>query len=34
VLALDYTNYTPKTPAQTLQAYNLSILRKILNHPA
>jgi hypothetical protein len=34
VLALDYTNYTPKAPAQTLRAYNLSILRKILNNPA
>ncbi|GAA4567130.1 hypothetical protein [Planotetraspora kaengkrachanensis] len=31
VLALDYINYTPKTSAQTLRAYNLSILHKILS---
>ncbi|MCT9935450.1 hypothetical protein N5079_35145, partial [Planotetraspora sp. A-T 1434] len=30
VLALDYTNYTPKTPEQTLRAYNMTILRRIL----
>jgi hypothetical protein len=32
VLALDHTNYTPKAPEQTLRAYNLGVLRKILNH--
>jgi hypothetical protein len=34
LLALDYTNYTPKAPEQTLRAYNLGILRKILARPA
>ncbi|MCT9934959.1 hypothetical protein N5079_32605 [Planotetraspora sp. A-T 1434] len=34
VLALDYTNYTPKAPEQALRAYNMTILRKILAHPA
>ncbi|MCT9930439.1 hypothetical protein N5079_09440 [Planotetraspora sp. A-T 1434] len=34
VLALNYTNYTPTTPEQTLRAYNMTILRKILAHPA
>ena len=34
LLALDYTNYTPKAPEQTLRTYNLGILRKILARPA
>jgi hypothetical protein len=33
LLARDYTNYTTKTPEQALRAYNLGVLRKILNHP-
>jgi hypothetical protein len=34
VLALDYTNYSTKTPEQALRVYNLGILRKILNRTA
>jgi hypothetical protein len=34
VLALDYTNYAPKAPERILRAYNLGILRKILDRPA
>ncbi|WP_203958163.1 hypothetical protein [Planotetraspora mira] len=34
VLALDYVNYTEKAPAQTLRTYNLSVLRRVLAHPA
>ncbi|GAA1276681.1 hypothetical protein Psi02_00320 [Planotetraspora silvatica] len=34
ILALDYTNYEPKEPEQTLRAYNLGVLRRVLAHPA
>ncbi len=30
LLTLDYTNYTAKTAAQALRAYNMGILRKVL----
>ncbi|MEW9533626.1 hypothetical protein [Microbispora sp. NPDC049125] len=33
LLALDYTNYTPKTPEQKLRAYNMTVLSKVLAHP-
>ncbi|GII56027.1 hypothetical protein Pth03_44160 [Planotetraspora thailandica] len=34
ILALDYINYTTETPEHALRAYNLGILRKILNRAA
>ncbi|MEV7969663.1 hypothetical protein AB0O34_27340, partial [Sphaerisporangium sp. NPDC088356] len=34
LLALDYTNYTPKVPEQKLHSYNLGVPRKIRAHPA
>ncbi|MEU7002666.1 hypothetical protein [Nonomuraea sp. NPDC046570] len=34
VLRLDYVNYEPHTGEQTLRAYNIGVLRKVLARPA